>query len=505
MTDEECVREVIVSGTKKQVSPLCRVCKVKTRIIKERPGLPREVLSKMLGERDANDLLRSKDRTVKSPEPLPSVRDLGQITAVASVPIKKTVKVKANGNGSSEPQAQTERRLIDIPKLIADAGGTTKPPAEELIKMARTGTGKYLCDKYPDIGPINHQFCGRRTSFGEGDHFVQCRECPVRGGALKYFAAIKEEAVSVVEKMSSASLAPTGAAENISHTNKTTENINDIDKEGTVENARANGKKACTEAGCTITAVKDGLCWKHFHAKNGVPPYSSYPSKDAKTKVKQKVEHSSQTKRSTSSVKSRQHVGNAPANKRCKAPGCTKYRVIDGLCTSHHNEAAQAAANKTTGVTEKLTGNKGASSEYSDLIIANANSALINLGYKRMLAKQAVDAVCSASGQDLQTIISEAIKYLSNGHAPHESLSPTREGVVKAGRYKKNGHGKSVHGLPLVPTNGNGKMIVTVDFSRYPDLYNVLMDLSRKEIRQPEDQIMAMVADWKGIENKVSA
>ena len=126
---------------------------------------------------------------------------------------------------------------------------------------------------------------------------------------------------------------------------------------------------------------------------------------------------------------------------------------------------------------------------YPAAIIEKATSALVNLGHKKAQASLAIESVCAAPGKDLQAIITEAIKYLSNGHlsgsAPH----------------KRNGRRTPFRRTPAM--HGNDNMVVTVNFENYPDLWKILIEASKKEIRQPSDQLMAMVADWRGIESKL--
>jgi len=48
MTDEDCVREVLVFREKTGDTALCSMCRVKGRIGRERPDLVKIVLSKLL-------------------------------------------------------------------------------------------------------------------------------------------------------------------------------------------------------------------------------------------------------------------------------------------------------------------------------------------------------------------------------------------------------------------------------------------------------------------------
>lgn len=66
MTDEDCVREVLIPRTKKGGASLCSMCKVKGRIAREHPTLVRKVLSNMLGEKAADDFLVRKGAATKN-------------------------------------------------------------------------------------------------------------------------------------------------------------------------------------------------------------------------------------------------------------------------------------------------------------------------------------------------------------------------------------------------------------------------------------------------------
>ena len=338
MTDEECVREIIVSGIKKAVSPLCRVCKVKARILKERPNLPRDVLSRMLGEKAASDLLKKKaGPEVKSAELRSHVRVTKHIAADSDL-VNEPVKAKSNANVSAAPQAQAD--------------------------------------------------------------------------------------------------------ENISHINKPVKNINPIDKGGTKMPIKDAGeipeKQCCTvciKKGAKKWAVKDGLCTRCFRDKNGKSPYP-----------------------------------------KVKGQGSIKAGSIDS---------------------------KRISPEYSEDTITGAVSGLTNLGHKKTLAVKAVEAVCVEPGKDIQTIITDAIKHLGNGHGPHKPPCSSRdENHVIRGKHKKKGNVRLLHSVPALGTDD--KMVVRVDFSIYPHLLTTLKEISLKEYRDPAQQIIAMVADCSNLERKVA-
>ena len=66
MTDEDCIQEVLVSRTKEGNPTLCSLCRVKGRIGRDRPDLVKEVISQLLGEKEATDLFRKDTPPVKA-------------------------------------------------------------------------------------------------------------------------------------------------------------------------------------------------------------------------------------------------------------------------------------------------------------------------------------------------------------------------------------------------------------------------------------------------------
>jgi len=87
--------------------------------------------------------------------------------------------------------------------------------------------------------------------------------------------------------------------------------------------------KKCTEKECTRNAVKDDLCYRHYHAKKGKKPWGK---SDKKTPAR------------LSDGRARLPVGQARDGNhpKCKAEGCAKYPWRRGYCMRHFKEIVGA-------------------------------------------------------------------------------------------------------------------------------------------------------------------
>ena len=183
----------------------------------------------------------------------------------------------------------------------------------------------------------------------------------------------------------------------------------------------------------------------------------------------------------------------------CLKKGRRKWAVKNGLCTR-----CQRDINKPIRKTKKSS--RGVCPVYSEQVLAEAISALVNMSHKKGLATKAVEAVCLSPGKSLPVIITDAIKHLANknGHPSHQPVAPSP--AVKCalnGKHRKTKKKSKRHKQPQVVDND--KMVIKVDFSTYPHLLQVLKDFSKREYRTPDEQVIAMIADWHDFERIVSA
>ena len=100
--------------------------------------------------------------------------------------------------------------------------------------------------------------------------------------------------------------------------------------------------------------------------------------------------------------------------------------ILSGIPTDKFIEAVESenatVLSKIPGVGKK-TANRlilelreklPAAEEKRDRVYEDVLSALVNLGYKKSIASEALDRVYKKNGEDIETLLKETLKYLTN-------------------------------------------------------------------------------------------